>query len=40
MMHFHTDFLDIGFLKCKVEKNNLTYQKIPGVSPVDVSILC
>lgn len=40
MMHFHTDFLDTGFLNCKVEKNNLAYQEIPGFSPVDIFILC
>lgn len=38
-MHLHKGFMDIGHLNCKVGTNNLTYQEIPGVLPVDVFIL-
>lgn len=39
MMHLHKDFLDIGLLDCKEGTNNLTYQEIPDVLPVDVFVL-
>lgn len=39
MMHLHKGFLDTELLDCKEGTNNLTYQEIPGVLPVDVFVL-
>lgn len=39
MMYLHRDFLDTGFLNCRVGTNNPTCQEIAGVLPVDVFIL-